>query len=89
MFSLSAPDRHTCYWRSAYFIRASTFCSGARLLDGGWWMSINAANAAIVGATSCVGAAPPAADALAATMARRAVAAVYAAALNRITLLVI
>ena len=49
-------------------------------------MSINAANAAIVGATSCVGAAPPAADALAATMARRDVAAIYAAALNRITL---
>ena len=49
----------------------------------------NAANAAIVGATSCVGAAPPAADALAATLARRAVAAVYAAALNRLTLLVI
>ena len=40
-------------------------------------MSINAANAAIVGATSCVGAAPPAADALAATMAQRAVAAIY------------
>ena len=38
---------------------------------------------------SCVGAAPPAADALAATMARRAVAAIYAAALNRITLLVL
>ena len=48
-----------------------------------------AANVAIVGATSCVGVAPPAADALAATIARRAVAAIYAAALNRITLLVI
>jgi len=83
------PDRHPRYWRSSLFARASTFCSGARLLDGGWWMSINAANAAIVGATSCVGAAPPAADALAATMARRDVAAIYAAALNRNTLLVI
>ena len=58
-----------------------------------YWRSshvfVLAANAAIVRATSCVGAAPPAADALTATMARRAVAAIYAAALNRIMLLVI
>ena len=83
------PDRHTRYWRSSLFARASTFCSSARLLDDGCLVFVLAANAAIVGATSCVGAAPPAADALAATMARRAVAAIYAAALNRITLLVI
>ena len=61
-------------------------CGSASVMPSGL-VFVLAANAAIVGATSCVGAAPPAADALAATMARRAVAAIYAAALNRITLL--
>ena len=63
-------------------------CSSASVKPSGL-VFVLAANAAVVGATSCVGAAPPAADALAATMARRDVAAIYAAALNRITLLVI
>ena len=63
-------------------------CGSASVMPSGL-VFVLAANVAIVGATFCVGVAPPAADALAATMARRDVAAIYAAALNRITLLVI